>query len=146
VTFDSGGNIYGSAYAGGDGGNGVIFEVAKPRGSSRTWSEKVLHRFSGGTDGGGPESAVSFNVHGDLFGTANFGSTNAGNVFELKPLSGTMQSWRFNILYGFNGPPDGALPAAPVVLGQTMFFGTTTEGGSGTECRYGCGSVFELKP
>ena len=63
LTFDSGGNLYGTAYLGGDNsvscfgypdhGCGVVYELT-PR-AHGPWKETVLHAFTGGTDGGIPD-------------------------------------------------------------------------------------------
>jgi hypothetical protein len=146
VIFDKNGNIYGAAYAGASAGNGAIFELARGTGKSSGWRETVLHRFDGGTGGGGPVGGLTFDLQGALYGTASFGSTNAGSVFEMKPANG--KQWAFTVLYGFAGVPDGAFPAATLVLDKGgNLYSTTTYGGDGTNCRpYGCGTVFELKP
>ena len=45
-------------------------------------SEKVLYAFTGGTDGGGPQSSLVFDSSGTLYGTTHFGgvSTCGGMV------------------------------------------------------------------
>jgi len=88
VVFDQTGNIYGAATQGGsprcdDGyGCGVVFELT-PGGS--TWSQSVLHRFTGNKDGWAPRE-VFFDDKGKLHGNAAFGGLyNSGNLFSLKP-------------------------------------------------------------
>jgi hypothetical protein len=44
----------------------------------------VLHRFTGGNDGGVPYSTVVFDASGNLYGTTNLGgANNFGVVFEI---------------------------------------------------------------
>jgi len=50
VTFDNAGNLYGTTPTGGAKSMGVIYELS-PSGSS--WTFKVIHTFSGGSDGTG---------------------------------------------------------------------------------------------
>ena len=52
----------------------------------------------------------------------------------------------YSVLYSFSGAPDGADPQAPVTLDAATgnLYGTTTQGGSGSACVSGCGTVFEL--
>jgi uncharacterized repeat protein (TIGR03803 family) len=92
VTMDSSGNLYGTTLYGGASNNGVVFRLTKP--SSGRWPETVLHSFTGGTDGGQPESQLLLNAAGTLFGTAQFGGITSdctatffagcGVVFEMK--------------------------------------------------------------
>ncbi len=86
VVFDETGNIYGSASEGGGTaacyqGCGAIFEL-KPTGVS--WTEGVLHHFSGGNDGDFPSSTPTISPIGSLLGAAAGGGANdAGVVFEF---------------------------------------------------------------
>ena len=56
--------------------------------------EKVLYRFTGGTDGGDPAAGLIFDKSGNLYGTTVVGGTGAacsggcGTVFQLKKNSG----------------------------------------------------------
>ena len=77
LAMDSTGNLYGTAYAGGISSGvcssscGVVFEV------SATGTETVLHKFTGGTDGGSPSSGIFLNVSGTGV-TTLYGTTRAG--------------------------------------------------------------------
>jgi uncharacterized repeat protein (TIGR03803 family) len=52
----------------------------------------------------------------------------------------------FTTLASFNGT-NGALPQGQLVQGSDgNFYGTTTNGGAGTSCYEGCGTVFKLTP
>jgi len=51
------------------------------------------------------------------------------------------------VIYSFGGAPLGELPEASVILdAQGNLYGTTTRGGTGTQCSSSCGTVFELEP
>ena len=73
---------------------------------------KVLHAFAGGTDGWSPNSILTLNQAGDVFGTTyNGGGTECGSygcgvVFEFAPFSG---HWRES-LYDFPTTFDGNQP------------------------------------
>jgi len=81
LVRDSKGNLYGTTAGGGTAGAGVVFKV-DPSGN-----ETVLYSFTGGTDGGTPYAGVVLGPNGNLYGTTiSGGQTNAGVVFEIKPL------------------------------------------------------------
>ena len=111
--------------------------------------EKVLYRFSGGSDGGVPSSGLVMDSAGHLYGTASFGgdtkncTSGCGVVFELKSTNG---KWKETVLYTFRGGTDGSGPSGNLVFDTVgNLYGTTFRGGSGT-CTGGCGTVFELSP
>lgn len=142
VVLDSSGNLYGMTSSGGGSracgdGCGVVFELSPSPGS--TWTEAVLHTFTGG-DGGGPYAGLTIDSVGNLYGSADGGK--AGLVFELTPsVNGT---WNETVLYSFTGGADGRAPLWNLILdSQGNLYGTTLHGGSGS-C--GCGVVFELTP
>jgi hypothetical protein len=62
-------------------------------------TEKVLHAFSGGTDGNQPYGGVVLDQAGNLYGTTQFGGTHAqGNVFRL---THTTLGWKETVLHSF---------------------------------------------
>ena len=135
VILDSTGNLYGTAYAGGDGscntGHGVIFKV------DTSGNETVLYSFSG-LDGANPSSVLLFDSQGNLYGTTVNGGTGChngicGTVFELNP------SGEETVLYNFS-PGIGASPYSGVIQDAAgNLYGTTSVDGAG-----GLGTVFEL--
>jgi hypothetical protein len=144
VIFDHKGNVYGTAFAGGNNGDGGVFELVKPGNGLHTWKEKVLYFFGGGSDGDNPMAGLIFGPNDDLYGTAYAAQTESGTVFRLSPV-GRNGRWNFMPLYGFKGPPDAALPAAGLVSDTIgNIYGTTQKGGTGTACQFGCGTVFEV--
>jgi uncharacterized repeat protein (TIGR03803 family) len=86
VVFDKNGNMYGAAVHGArsgcNGGCGAIYQLHP---NSGNWTETVLHRFTGGVDGGSPYGTPVLTTTG-LFGIASVGGAhNYGVVFELTP-------------------------------------------------------------
>jgi hypothetical protein len=55
LIVDAAGNLYGTSNQGGTNHQGVVFELTRE--STGKWSEHVLHRFSGGTDGAHPQAS-----------------------------------------------------------------------------------------
>ena len=97
VMFDASGNLYGTAFAGGANGDGVVFELS-PNGSS--WTETVLYSFANSPDGANPVNGLIKDASGNLYGTTyNGGSAGNGTVFELTP-SGS--SWTEKVIYEMN--------------------------------------------
>jgi len=86
VFFGKKGNLYGSAYQGGNSacngyGCGAIFELT-PNGGN--WAESILYQFTGGNDGGSPDSTPVGGKKSTLLGTAVSGGANGyGVIFEL---------------------------------------------------------------
>ena len=137
VIKDAQGNLYGTAYVGGSGNNGVVFKLA-PDGT-----ETVLHSFAGGSDGANPYAGVIADTAGNLYGTTVYGgSSNLGTVFKLAP-DGTE-----TVLHSFAGN-DGRYPQAGLIADEAgNLYGATQFGGPGT-CNpllpLGCGVVFEIE-
>jgi hypothetical protein len=156
VILDSAGNLYGTTLLGGDVGCssigcGTVYELVK--GSGGTWTEKILHEFTGGSDGGNPFGGLVFDSAGNLYGTtsawgdlAGCAGNGCGAVFELSPASGG--AWTETTLHTFSHLiNDGNAPHAALTIdAHGNLFGTTTFGGSYNYCENGCGTVFELMP
>jgi uncharacterized repeat protein (TIGR03803 family) len=80
---------------------------------------------------------------GSFYGTAVAGGAeDNGTVFKITP------SGRLTTLHTFLGSPtDGANPYAGLVQGADgNFYGTTSMGGTGLFCKYGCGTIFKITP
>jgi uncharacterized repeat protein (TIGR03803 family) len=83
LVFDKAGNLYGTTSTGGS-NLGTVFELSP--GKNGTWSERVLHKFTGGSDGSNPSSAVVVDANGNVYGTtANGGTSGEGSIFEITP-------------------------------------------------------------
>jgi uncharacterized repeat protein (TIGR03803 family) len=120
LRLDRAGNLYGTTEYGGTKGYGVVYELSPAVGGN--WPETVLYNFctqgSNGlcTDGAQPQSSVTFDRAGNLWGTTLFGgqySTNtaeygAGVIFKLTPGS---NGWTEKVAYAF--PRSGAEGGSP---------------------------------
>jgi uncharacterized repeat protein (TIGR03803 family) len=87
LVADNAGNLYGTTSQGGtqlgcsNNSCGVVFELS-PNGSG--WTEKVLHTFTGGSDGANPFGGLILDGAGNLYGTAATGGAHGGGtVFEI---------------------------------------------------------------
>jgi uncharacterized repeat protein (TIGR03803 family) len=152
LVIDAVGNVYGTTEGGGIytcngfvNSCGAVFELS-PSGSG--WTETVLYSFNG-TDGYQPRAGLVMDAAGNLYGIAfqggnvtgqNCAPFGCGSMFEMSPNAGG--GWTESALYNFNNQPDGALPAATLILDPVgNLYGTTSLGGSGGE-----GTVFEVSP
>jgi uncharacterized repeat protein (TIGR03803 family) len=125
LLFDSKGNIYGTAYAGGATGNGVVFELTL---SGTAWTETVLYSFTGQPDGANPSTGLIMDTTGNIYGTTyNGGAGNSGGVFELSP-------------NGSGGFTEQVIYSAP------MTFATLIMDGTGNLYGTTSSTVFQLKP
>ena len=123
----------------------IVFSLAAvgPEGA-QAQTYKVIHNFTGGSDGSDPEAGLAMDRAGNLYGTASEGgSAGFGTAFRLVH-SGS--NWIFYPLYSFKGGYDGGNPLGPLTIGPDgAFYGTTLDGGSAT-CGGDCGVVFRLRP
>jgi uncharacterized repeat protein (TIGR03803 family) len=101
----------------------------------------VLHTFTGGKDGSYPDSNLTADAAGNLYGTTQIGGADgAGTVFELSP--GPNDKWQFSVIYTFTGGTDGGNPLGSLVFDAAgNAYSTTSSGGAN-----GLGVVFELTP
>ncbi len=153
LIMDGAGNLYGTTYSGGrsscPNGCGVVFKLA-PDGSGG-YTESVLYRFRGGSDGDNPSSRLIMDGAGNLYGTARGGGirncyhrSTCGVVFKLAPDGSG--SYTESILYRFRGGSDVATPFGRLIMdGAGNLYGTTS-GGKGSKCHDSCGVVFKLAP
>jgi uncharacterized repeat protein (TIGR03803 family) len=132
VTLDPHGSIYGTAVTGGggscEGGCGVVFKLTHSNGS---WTQMVIHQFTGGSDGSGPGSGLTFDAHGDIYGmTPTGGAFGLGTVFQLQPQ--TNGTWQLNVVHAFTGGDDGSSASAGrLILDRAgNLYGVTTVGGA----------------
>lgn len=92
VVFDLAGNLYGTTSAGGGQGSyGTVFELTP---SSKGWTQNVLHTFTGSSDGGGSQAALTLDAAGNLYGSTSIGGVvnsscpyGCGVVFEMTTTS-----------------------------------------------------------
>lgn len=127
---DSAGNLYGTTNLAGNGQdpNGTVFKLT-PDGNLTT-----LYVFSGGTDGGYPESDI-LQDRGELYGTTTAGGSDGdGVVYKVDVANGGE-----TVLHSFTGN-DGANPYAGLTRYRGRLYGTA--GGGGAQ---GYGVLFRVK-
>ncbi len=127
LVADQAGNLYGATFI-----DGWVFELTPSGGG---WNFSNIYQLPGGV---GPQSDLTIDAQGNLYG-ANPGTGNqTGNIFKLSYSNGT---WRYADLHDFSGG-DGASPTGGVILDASgNLYGTTAEGGA-----FGYGTVWMLTP
>lgn len=131
VLFGPDGTLYGTTTLGGL-GFGTVFNLRPSATACRSvqcpWTETVLYRFTGGSDGAYPQFGdLNFDATGNIYGTtSNGGSSNCnqgcGVVFKL---SRSGSGWTESVLHAFTGT-DGVNPYAGVIFdGAGNLYGTT---------------------
>lgn len=140
VVFDKYGNLYGMTNYGGSGSPncfgvacGTVFELTPT--PSGPWTHAVLYSFSGGTDGGYPERALTLDAAGNLYGTTAFGGdpscgdgTGCGVVFRLSPPTAQPGEWKETILHRFTGGKNGAGPGGLTFGKDWLLYGPAGAG------------------
>ncbi len=142
------GLIYGLTGRGGigdcdQGTCGTAFKLSPPTSVCKSvlcpWTETVLYRFNGTSDGAIPVGNPIFDGAGNLYGATRVGGLGWGTVFELTP-SGS--GWTESVLYPFTDGNDGAYPQQGVIFDSLgNLDGTAAEGGASS-----VGTVFQLSP
>ena len=131
---------------------GAAFVAAMAPATSFATTLTTLYTFTGGKDGAYPFGGLVNGANGALYGTAMLGgggscSGGCGTVFQLTP-SGS--SWKFSVIYTFQGDLDGQQPINLTPGANGALFGVAQFGGySGCYdfgVLLGCGQVFELQP
>src|SRR5436309_1076132 len=142
VTIDRRGNLYGTAVTGGsggcEGGCGVAYKLTN---SGGTWTQTVIHAFTGGDDGSGPGARLTLDRSGNVYGMVPTGGAyGLGTIYKIhQEHNGT---WNLTVIHAFTGGADGATGSAGrMVLRHGHLYGAATAGGT-----YGSGVVFELAP
>jgi uncharacterized repeat protein (TIGR03803 family) len=152
LTGDANGVLYGTTEDGGSGCDcGTVFALTPPLAGERRWTETVLYRFKGGTDGAYPLAGLVIDANGALYGTTSreagscFGF-GCGTAFMLTPPKAGETAWTESVLYRFRGNADGVVPEAGLAMDANgILYGTTFGGGGGT-VSICCGTVFALTP
>ena len=168
AIVDGSGALYGTTFMGGSGthcffaasGCGTVFKLRPPSSSTRTWTESVLHSFSGNPDGAAPGPDLVVGGKGVLYGTTEYGGTSTrcpyqgcGTLYRLDGQGNTSTS---TTLHSFNvnsSVSDGSLPSGALVAdAHGTLYGTTQYGGGlGNTCdvtkglNY-CGTIFAFAP
>jgi uncharacterized repeat protein (TIGR03803 family) len=157
LVADNSGNLYGTTLYGGLAtgdckkspsgrpGCGTVFKLT-PSGS--TYTESVLYRFKGKTDGRYPRASLLPGPNGVFYGLTELGGAKKGSgngtFFELVPNG---SSYKEKVIYSFQGGGDGSDPDdTPGLVADKSgnLYGTTADGGGASACSGGCGTIFKL--
>jgi hypothetical protein len=137
-------------------GCGTVFSLTRSSGAT-AWTQKVLHRFDGGSGSAAPMGLVHAG-NGELYGFAATGGvfgpacpdSGCGTIFELTPPSSPGGAWMASVLHRFSGESDGWNPLSLILDSSAgTLLGTAEYGGAGNGClynagSYGCGTIFSL--
>jgi uncharacterized repeat protein (TIGR03803 family) len=142
LISDSAGNLYGTTiYGGGPDRAGTVFELSRSSNPAGAWTETVLWSFGANkNDGLDPDSSLTWDTAGNLYGTTAGGGANNGHgtVFELSPVSGG--GWTETVLHSFGAGTDGQDPEGGVVFDKSgNAYGSTYYGGTA-----GYGVIYKL--
>jgi hypothetical protein len=163
LVFDKEGNLYGATQFGGGKGTtcnyiyggqcGTVFEVSPPKQKGGKWTEKVLHRFAGisngqrAGDGASPNGGLAVDDLGAVYGLSHYGGFNCphnsnqgcGTAFKLTPPKKKDGDWTEEHVHEFKDGDDGAEPNAGLLLTTDGYL----YGGAGGGAQEG-GIVFRL--
>jgi uncharacterized repeat protein (TIGR03803 family) len=145
VSFDSSGNLYGTTsiygYFGYNcwNGCGYIFQMKPQAGGG--WTFENIYAFQGNEDAGNPQSQLTFDKQGNLYGTAGWNVVFPEVVFQMTNSNG---SWQFHLLQSFPGCP--TCDTFGVLSGVTLdtkgnLYGTIPVTGA-----HNAGFLYELAP
>jgi hypothetical protein len=94
---------------------------------------KILHAFTGGSDGGWPATTPTLDASGNVYGTTYWGGTERGQdcgypgcgvIFELSP--NKVGHWSESVLFDFVESTGGAYDLQPLIFdGSGNLFGST---------------------
>ena len=145
LLMDKAGSIFGTAQFGSNTGCelgcGSVFRL------DTAGALHLLHKFTGGSDGGKPIGPLVQDADGNLYGVAQsggdlscldpdpqFSNLGCGTVFKLSP------ALVFTVLHRFHGGLNGSIPQGGLVLdGTGNLYGTTFRGGTNEH-----GTVFQI--
>lgn len=137
VILDHSGNLYGTTYRGGQGGEGLVYQLLGGSG----WSENILYNAWNSLCPITIYGGLVFDSSGNLYGTSNnCGESGQGFVYELTPSGG--YPWNYSEIYSF--APYGDHSAGPwsnlVIDSSGNLYGTYHGFAAGGDY----GRVFEL--
>ena len=132
LVLDPASGLFGTASFGGAHNYfGTVFTIDKHGNYS------VMYSFSGGADGGQPNTSVIRDKADNLYGvTIGGGSFGHGTIFMVD------KNGNETVLYSFNGTTDPATPDAPLFRDAAgNLYGTSAAGG-----QFGQGTIFKFVP
>lgn len=106
----------------------------------------VIYNFTGGQDGGGPETGLTLVGTGTLYGTTwhGGGMNQGGTAYRLKHVG---SGWVLQPLYAFAGDSDGCNSDSMLGFGPDgSLYGTTVYGGIVGCSGNSYGTVFNIRP
>jgi uncharacterized repeat protein (TIGR03803 family) len=126
----------------------VLTQAQIQTAKATNYKEKVLHAFTGGSDGGQPTDLVR-DAKGNLYGATAFGGNTSGEcgsgyfqqgcgvVFKLSAAG------KFSVLHAFDFN-DGAVPNNLIYDASGNLYGTAAAGGNSACQDGGCGVIFKV--
>jgi uncharacterized repeat protein (TIGR03803 family) len=147
ITPGANGYYYGTTYYGGNAYNaGTIYRLFKAR---NVWVGQNVFYFLEGGDGIYPDSSLTMDAKGNMYGTTRYGGSGeacvggCGTVYKMT--AGPKNKYTQSVIYSFQGGvKDGIQPyiGSGVTLdAKGNLYGTTYQGGSAQNA----GTVYELK-
>lgn len=127
---------------------------------SGPWTESLVYTFTGGSDGGSPDSPLLRDGSDNLYGTTYTGGMTS-ECGSFNPFDGCGVVYKVStstdtetVLHAFSDTgTDGIMPAnSGVVAGKNgALYGTTEDGGTAKCANYygitvGCGTVYKVQP
>jgi uncharacterized repeat protein (TIGR03803 family) len=143
LVFDQAGNLYGTAYHGGNRSYDSVYRLS-PQVGKKLWKKTTIFNvkiYDTSEEAGG----VVLDTYGDIFGTTfSVGGFGKGTVFELVPPVG-IGNYTHQVLWNFDGT-DGSGPGN-LILDGGVLYGATDFGGIGYQGgNSGYGVVFKVTP
>jgi uncharacterized repeat protein (TIGR03803 family) len=142
------GAFYGSAYAGGPNGNGVVFRYSAARGLEIVHAFRASNTAGENADGANPYARLTRGDDGALYSTASYGGAYGnGVVYRIRP------NGSFKVLYTFSAADpitgsnlDGVDPDYGVLVDGDSLIGMADYGGKGSVAgAIGNGTLYRLK-
>jgi uncharacterized repeat protein (TIGR03803 family) len=140
LALDQSGNLYGSAWTGGPGSWGTIFELTRPSFFGSRWQMRVPSNVNAKAIGGGPFwSMIAQN--GDLYGATTGGGVNDGGTLYKFQFSNDGWGEPIPLFYfASRSSPDDKV--SELISDPSGSFYGTTQGRGGKDA----GTVFKLSP
>ncbi len=149
------GYLYGTASNGGAGQPGTVSVAGTVFKTTPSGTLTAVYSFCQGEclDGDDPVDGLVQAANGYLYGTTHGGVNDAGVPYSYGAVIKMTPSGTLTPLHTFcpqgqsQGCTDGAYPYGSLVQAANGdLYGTTSEGGTGTACAGGCGTVFKITP
>ena len=142
LIADKTGNLYGTTWAGGAYGGGIVFKLTPPKPGLTKWTETILYSFQPFSRGLGLTTPLLMDAAGNLYGSAPPGAGQGGGgiVFKLDTKG------NFTVLHEFDTEAEGEGPGGLVIDPLGNLYGIAGGGLKSCNDGAGCGVVFKLSP